>query len=265
MSSVQGLPLAAGRTAEIYPWGEGKVVKLFRPGMAARMAEKEAATGRIVAEAGVCAPPVGDVVTVGGRAGIVYGRIDGESLLQRLQRRPWAVWSLARTLGQLHARMHGVARPQLPAVRGYLQHDIARARELTAEVRAAVIARLDSLPEGDAICHGDFHPDNVILTRKGPVIIDWMTAGHGNPAADVARTVLMLRQGQPPGASAFQLRVIELLRQQLLAGYLRAYRAQRACPDRAIDAWTPVIAATRLREGIETERELLLALAARAR
>ena len=149
-------------------------------------------------------------------------------------------------------------------MRDYLQRDIGRAQELTAELRAAVLARLQSLPDGDAICHGDFHPDNVILTHEGPVIIDWMTAGHGNPDADVARTVLMLRQGQPMGASALQLKVIELLRQQLLAGYLRAYRALRPCPDSAIEAWMPVIAAARLSEGIETEREQLLALAARA-
>ena len=231
---VQGPPLAAGRTAEIYPWGEGQVVKLFRPGMPPGLAEKEAATGRIVAEAGVGAPPVGDVVTVDGRPGIVYGRIEGESMLQRLQRRPWAVWALAWTLGQLHARMHGVARPQLASIRSYLQHDLERARDLPPALRAAVAARLQRLPDGDAICHGDFHPDNVILTPGGPVIIDWMTAGHGNPDADVARTVLMLRQGQPPGASALQLKVIELLRQQLLSGYLRAYRARRPCPDRAI-------------------------------
>jgi Ser/Thr protein kinase RdoA (MazF antagonist) len=263
-TSVQGPPLAAGRTAEIYPWGEKQVVKLFRPGMSPGMAEKEADTGRIVAEAGVGAPPVGDVVSVDGRPGIVYGRIDGESMLQRLQRRPWTVWALARTLGQLQARMHAVARPQLPAMRDYLQRDIGRAQELTAELRAAVLVRLQQLPDGNAVCHGDFHPDNVILTREGPVIIDWVTAGHGNPDADVARTMLMLRQGQPEGASALQLKVLELLRQQLLAGYLRAYRALRPCSDSAIDAWMPVIAGARLSEGIETERELLLALAARA-
>ena len=264
MTSLQGPPLAAGRTAEIYPWGEKQVVKLFRPGMAPGMAEKEAATGRIVADAGVGAPSVGEVVTIDGRPGIVYARIDGESMLHRLQRQPWTVWSLARTLGRLHARMHGVARPQLAAMRDYLQHDIGRAQELTAEVRAAVLARLAALPDADAICHGDFHPDNVLLTRDGPVILDWMTAGHGNPDADVARTVLMLRQGQPTGASALQLKVIALLRQQLLAGYLRAYRAVRPCPDSAIAAWAPVIAAARLSEGIETEREQLLALAAHA-
>ena len=263
-SHLHNPPLAVGRTAEIYPWGDKQVVKLFRTGMPYGMAEKEAATGRIVAAAGVGAPPVGDVVTVNGRAGIVYKRLDGESMLHRLQQKPWTVWALARTLGQLHARMHGVARPQLPAVRNYLQRDIDRAQELPAELRAAVLARLQGLPDGDVICHGDFHPDNVLLTHEGPVIIDWMTAGHGNPDADVARTVLMLRQGQPMGASALQLKVIELLRQQLLSGYLRAYRAVRPCTDSAFEAWVPVIAAARLSEGIETEQEQLIALAARA-
>ena len=114
---LQGAPLAVGRTAEIYPWGEKQVVKLFRAGMPEGMAQKEAVSGRIVAEAGVGAPPVGDVVTVDGRWGIVYGRIDGESMLQRIKRRPWQYAELARTLGRLHARMHSVERPQLPSTR----------------------------------------------------------------------------------------------------------------------------------------------------
>ena len=98
-----------------------------------RMADKEAHAGRIVAEAGVGAPPMGDVVVVAGRRGIVFGRIDGESMLARLQRRPWSVVGLARTLGRLHAKMHSVARPQLPAVRAALRRDIERTSELTPQ------------------------------------------------------------------------------------------------------------------------------------
>ena len=30
------------------------------------------------------------------------------------------------------------------------------------------------------------------MSPRGPVIIDWMTARHGNPHADVARTLLIL-------------------------------------------------------------------------
>jgi aminoglycoside phosphotransferase (APT) family kinase protein len=229
--------------------------------MASGMAEKEARSGRIAAVAGVHAPPVGALITVGGRHGIVCRRIEGESMLARLQRRPWTYAGLARLLGDLHAHMHSVAGLELPSVRDYLRQDIERASELPASVRAAVLARLGSLPAGASICHGDFHPGNVILTAGGPVIIDWMTAGHGHPDADVARTVLMLQRGEPPGASVLQLRLIGLLRRALLRSYLRAYRAHRPCPDAAIAAWIPVIAAARLSENIAAERVQLLALA----
>jgi Ser/Thr protein kinase RdoA (MazF antagonist) len=263
-SQLPGPPLAVGRTAEVYAWGEEQVVKLFRAGAPAALADKEALAGRIVAEAGVHAPPVGETVVVAGRRGIVYGRIDGESMLVRLRRRPWQVAGLARTLGRLHATMHSVERPQLPSVAAYLRREIEGTEgtgDLTPAVRAAVLARLDGLPAGRAVCHGDFHPDNVILAAGGPVIIDWMTAGHGNPAADVARTVLMIRQGAPLDAGALEIRLLGLLRRRLLAVYLRSYRALRPCPDGAIEAWIPVIAAARLSEGIETERARLIALA----
>jgi aminoglycoside phosphotransferase (APT) family kinase protein len=37
--------------------------------------------------------------------------------------------------------------------------------------------------------HGDFHPDNNMLIRRGPGVIDWMTAGSGVPAAAVPMIV----------------------------------------------------------------------------
>ncbi len=32
---------------------------------------------------------------------------------------------------------------------------------------------LNALPDGDFLCHGDFHPDNVMMTSGDPVLIDW--------------------------------------------------------------------------------------------
>lgn len=51
---------------------------------------------------------------------------------------------------------------------------------------------LKSLPEGDSVCHGDFHPDNVLLSDDDVTIIDWMDASRGNPLADIARTSIIL-------------------------------------------------------------------------
>jgi aminoglycoside phosphotransferase (APT) family kinase protein len=52
---------------------------------------------------------------------------------------------------------------------------------------------LAGLLESNVVCHGDCHPDNVFTSSRGPTVIDWMTATHCNPVADVARTVLLFR------------------------------------------------------------------------
>ncbi|TMA37195.1 MAG: aminoglycoside phosphotransferase family protein, partial [Deltaproteobacteria bacterium] len=43
---------------------------------------------------------------------------------------------------------------------------------------------LETLPDGDQLCHGDMHPGNIMLSRRGPMVIDWTNARRGHPAAD---------------------------------------------------------------------------------
>ena len=54
---------------------------------------------------------------------------------------------------------------------------------------AELHARLHRIPpEGDRLVHLDLHPGNVLLARRGPVVIDWTNASGGDPALDVALT-----------------------------------------------------------------------------
>ncbi len=67
----------------------------------------------------------------------------------------------------------------------------------------AIAQHAAGLPDGDQVCHGDFHPDNIMLTPAGPRVIDWNNATSGNPLADIAWTSLILRMGEaPPGSEA---------------------------------------------------------------
>ncbi|MFI1467891.1 phosphotransferase family protein [Streptomyces wuyuanensis] len=50
--------------------------------------------------------------------------------------------------------------------------------------------------------HLDLHPGNVILTQRGPVVIDWCNAGAGDPAADVAMTMVTVGSADVPGLAA---------------------------------------------------------------
>src|SRR5262249_32610054 len=73
------------------------------------------------------------------------------------------------------------------------------------------LAMLEALPDGDRLCHGDFHPANVLVGRNGPAVIDWTGATRGDPAADLARTRLLLQAGAVPEHMPFLIRRLHAL------------------------------------------------------
>jgi aminoglycoside phosphotransferase (APT) family kinase protein len=123
---------------------------------------------------------------------------------------------------------------------------------------------LETLPRGDRLCHGDFHPGNVLVASGGgdggdrPIAIDWTGASRGDPAADVARSFLIIRfGGLTPDATPAVAALARVGRRLLWRGYASAYAIDRA----ALARWLPVVAAARLAEGIDGERARLLQLA----
>ncbi len=111
------------------------------------------------------------------------------------------------------------------------------------------------MKEGTILCHYDFHPMNVIMSPRGPVIIDWMTACQGNPHADIART-LLISQGFlcviPPNWHATLKSFIDR--------YLTRYLEIREISLKEVKAWRLPIAAARLNENIPHERDWLLSV-----
>jgi uncharacterized protein (TIGR02172 family) len=254
-------PIAVGRTAEIYAWDADHVLKLFRAWMPASAAAYEARIARAVYETGIRVPAVGDVVTVEGRAGILYERIEGVSMMTALGRQPWKFARFARDLADLHAEMHRHRTPELPAQKERLIEKINAAGPLADHLKVKAVQALTAMPDDNRLCHGDFHPDNVLITDEGPMIIDWVDATQGHPMADVARTSLLLSTGAlPPEVPKPVRRLIAVLRHLFHTRYLKRYLHQRRPSSRrALEAWLPLIAAARLSENIEAEEAQLMA------
>jgi aminoglycoside phosphotransferase (APT) family kinase protein len=166
---------------------------------------------------------------------------------------------LACEFAALQHTVHRCRVPELHAVRPALRDAINRGDTLSPPVQEAVLRLLDSLPDDDTLCHGDFHPDNVILSPKGPVIIDWPNAARGCPLADVARTMVMLRFGHPVQQISLWLRLaMMLVRRLFIAEYLRSYFKQSPYTPQQLPLWEIVLAAHRLREHIPGEAEFLV-------
>jgi Ser/Thr protein kinase RdoA (MazF antagonist) len=143
----------------------------------------------------------------------------------------------------------------------------ARRRCWTAPaIKNLVRADLARLPEGNAICHWDFHPGNVIETPDGPKVIDWLSAKRGNRLADVARTLLIIRGGALGPGTPFLVRTLTAFGRSVLSRqYLHEYR--RICPFDSpdLEGWRLISAASRLSYGIPQEREYLLGMLALGR
>jgi aminoglycoside phosphotransferase (APT) family kinase protein len=168
----------------------------------------------------------------------------------------------AGRLGRLQAELNAVVAPdELPELREVLGERIGRAPDLADADRDAVLERLASRPAGDRICHGDFHPGNVLWGPDGPVIIDWTNAARGDPAADLARTMILLGVGVVPGEMSTVARVADRLGRSLFQRrWRRAYTRALAVDEENVDRWFTVWAAARLAEGIVEETEVLLGL-----
>ena len=103
------------------------------------------------------------------------------------------------------------------------------ASPLPRETRYDLHVRLQGLPRGTALCHGDFNPSNVIITPKGDWrVIDWAHVRLGDPPADVARSYLLFwLSGRVAAAEKYLALACEAL--------------GAAVPD--VQKWLPVVAA----------------------
>jgi Phosphotransferase enzyme family len=169
---VPGTLLAQGRAADVFDAGPGRVLRRYREGEGGDTAPEAA----IMEHARAKGFPVPEVFEAAGRD-LVLERVEGPTMMADIAARPWLVGRHGRTLGELHARLGEIAAPP----------------------------GLDSrLGRGDRLLHGDLHPENVLLSPAGPVVIDWSGATRGDPADDVAMTWAIMSTSSIPGSLPFR-------------------------------------------------------------
>jgi uncharacterized protein (TIGR02172 family) len=258
MNEDIGAPIAYGRTAEIYDWQNGQVLKLFYSWYELENIEYEARIARAIQTSGLPVPTVGNVIRVNGRHGLVYQRLEGESMLTRMTYKPWRVLEYARQMAELHFKMHtSPVQAELPSQRQILRRKIHQADILPEHLRAKVLTALETMPDHNRLCHGDFHPNNILMTVQGEIVIDWIDASNGNPLADVARTTII-------ALGAVETHQIQGLQPNYLirllhAAYIHYYFKLSPVGKAEYNRWIPIVAAARLSENIPGLQKWLIA------
>jgi aminoglycoside phosphotransferase (APT) family kinase protein len=258
-SAVKGQLIAKGRTAEVYAWQDNQVLKLFYDWCPADWIRREVKIGRRLSTTSLPTPKLLDSVSVDGRQGIIYERVEGRSMLRLLTTKPWLVTRLARQFAELHSAIHTHSGDSFVPLRPWLEASITQTESLPPQIKREVLNLLGHFPDGAALCHLDFHPDQVMITPRGLMILDWMTACQGDPLADVARTSVLLTFGQAPYMNRLIRNLIDLLRGAFYRSYLSRYLALHPQVTRAeVEAWMIPVAAARLREDIPGEQQPIL-------
>ena len=235
-----------GYEAEIFAWDEGRVLRLFREGLERGVEAERIAIPAAIA-AGIPAPRMGEPLNALGRAGDLFERIDGENLLDRVGRLPWTMPREAWETGRLHARLHAIPAPDgLEPLHDRVRERLAQ-METPPRLRPAVERALAELPAGDRLCHGDFHPGNILRERGGRrVVIDWGLAAAGPPEGDAARTLSLILLGEPINPLPALRVFTRFFRPVAAALYLRGYRSLRALDEARLWRWTAVRACDHL-------------------
>ncbi|UCF10897.1 MAG: phosphotransferase [Candidatus Bipolaricaulota bacterium] len=258
--------IGEGRTAEILAWNPGQVLRLYRPGSARAWVLREMNVTHAVHAMGLPCPAVypadtGDgLIELEDRVGFVMERVDGPTMMEDLAARPWRVRRHAQSFARLHVEIHSTLARDLPSQRARF-HRILDG--LTDDLGPAMVNHIrDAMPDPDGserVCHGDFHPDNILLSPRGPIVIDWGPASGGLPAADIAWTLFLFRHGAAPVDASPRTRIlIALFRAAFSRTYRRAYCRAAGLDWETVTHWSPVIAAIRLGDRIPEERAPIL-------
>ena len=254
-----GPRIGVGRTAEVFALGNDLAVKLFYSGFDQREAQNEIEFTKLATALDLPTARFYETIEIDGRSGIVLERINGESLLKRITRKPYELRALVREFAQLHSRLHSIEVSAKPSFRDYLSKQIRSASGLGSALIDQVISYMDRIPvTNSVVCHGDYHPENVIVSNGRLVAMDWATARSGCAAADCARTELLLRVGSIAHLDPLTRVIVSLGRGVFLRMYVSQYSNQTAPHKTRTEPWMPVMAAARLAEGIEDERARLL-------
>ena len=259
-----GTRIGIGREAEIFNLNHEWVVKLFY-NRTAEQIKNEIRINQLIYQAGLPVPAAIKTFETDGQLGIVFERLPGKTMLAEMSAKPWKIFNYAKQLAGFHSIIHKKIISGLPDQRLLLIKKIQTVEIVSEEIKILALGILNSFQKGEQLCHGDYHPDNAIMTRNNLKIIDWTVASAGNPIADVALTSVLLQLGAlPPNTPLFTRWTVTMGRKLFHHCYLSHYLKLNPGHKNEYKKWLLPVAIGRLNEGIVEEQDRLLAFIAKS-
>ena len=253
--------IGKGRTAEVFTEDTNKVLKLFNYNFWKPAIEYEYMAMKVINELEVHAPKCIDLVKRNNRFGITYERIFGSSLVDLIIKNPLRLKHFAKLLAREHYCIHKYSTNKLRNQKERFEQQILESEKSIGHRFIDLNRSLIENSSLEVLCHGDFHPDNVLMGGNKCYIIDWMNCYTGSREGDIARTYLMLISPYVlESIPKYILPILMLLKRVLAKTYIKEYSKLCKVKNVEIDDWLKIIAAARLSENIPKERDWLMGI-----
>lgn len=234
--------IAVRTSKTVYRDGD-KAIKVFDSGYSKADILNEALNQARVEETGLPVPKLHEVTKVEDKWAIVNDYIDGEPLSELIKKNPDKIDEYLELFVELQMKVHAQKSPLLNKLKDKMKRKINET-SLDATTRYELHARLEGMPKHEKVCHGDFNPSNVIISKDGTAyIIDWAHATQGNASADVARTYLL-----------FMLKGDTVVADK----YLDLFCKKSDTAKQYVQQWLPIVAASQSVKGKVEEHEFLM-------
>lgn len=231
-----GTPIAIGNTAEIYLW-KNKIIKIFKDYLPNTVSSYEASKQKLAYSYGLFVPKVLDVIEIDGKQAIIMEYIQGETIGNLLLKNMEKSEYYMEISIDMQQNIHTIVTDSLEPMSKKLGSQIDSATNLDEKYKPILINKLDSMTYENRLCHGDFHPFNLIMSDKKVAIIDWVDSSSGDIRADIYRTYLLYSQ--------FSMDLAKM--------YLRLYCEKSGLLEEEIFQWAPIVAGARLSENVSSE------------
>jgi len=232
-----GNPIALGNTAKIFLY-KNKIIKLFNDYLPDTESVYEANKQTYAYSCGLSVPNVLDVTKINGKQAIIMEYVEGKTLGTLLSENKEKIDYYMDLFVESQRKIHLVKADSLEPMSEKLQRQIESAHILDQRYKTHLLKKLDTMTFENRLCHGDFHPFNLIVSDNQVTIIDWVDSSGGDVRADVYRTYLLYSQ--------FSVDLADM--------YLQLYCKKSGLLKDEIFQWAPIIAGARLSEGGTSEQ-----------
>ncbi len=250
--------IGVGRTAEVYRVDQKTVLKLFYPGINEEQAKREADIGRFVQKRCGFSPRVFDVAFTQNRWGIYQERIEGENLLEEMEKQPAKSFFAIREMIRLQRVIHKQEAAELGGQEKRFLKAVSSCPVMDEGIKKDLMMFIAQNRQ-TKLCHGDFHPGNLIRQADSKLmVIDWSDAYGGDPLGDIARTRYLLRWAKAfDSQNWFQKKKEEISRPILAAFYEKSIADKQGRQPKNQMIWELLVLLRRQQEGIASEKRLL--------